>query len=122
MAQSRKLFYGWVIVSAGLVLTLIMYGVIETFSIMFKPIAWDFQWDRGAVSMASMINWLTFGASSLTCGLLSDRFGSRRVMLGGSVIFVIGVLLMSRIDSLWQLYFYFGVLLAVGRAVTARAS
>lgn len=118
MARSRGFFYGWVIVFAGLLLTLTMYGIIESFAILFKPIALDFRWERGAVSMASMVNWLTFGAASLVCGVLCDRFGSRRVMLAGSILFVGGTLLMSRIQSLWQLYFFFGVLLAIGRSAT----
>ena len=34
--------YGWVIVFAGLLISLCMYGVIESFAIMFKPIAEQF--------------------------------------------------------------------------------
>lgn len=109
-------FYGWVIVFAGLVLSLIMYGVIEAFGVMFKPIVAEFQWDRGTVSLASMVNWLSFGLSGLLCGVLSDRFGSRWVMIGGGVVFIVGTFLMSQVESLWQLYFFFGVLIAVGRS------
>ena len=109
-------FYGWVIVFAGLVLSLIMYGVIEAFGVMFKPIVAEFAWDRGTVSVASMVNWLSFGVSGLLCGVLSDRFGSRWVMIGGGLIFIIGTFLMSQIESLWQLYFFFGVLIAAGRS------
>jgi MFS family permease len=116
MEQPRGFFYGWVIVFAGLTLSLIMYGVIDSFAIMFKPIAEQFHWDRGTVSVASMVNWLSFGIAGLACGALSDRFGSRRVMLGGAVLFVAGTLLMSQIRSVWQLYLFFGVVLAVGRS------
>ena len=114
--QSRGFFYGWVIVFAGLFLSLIMYGVIEAFAIMFKPIAAEFEWDRGTVSVASMVNWLSFGVSGLVCGVLSDRFGSRWVMIGGGILFIIGTFLMSQVSSLWQLYAFFGVLIAAGRS------
>lgn len=114
--QPAGFFYGWVIVFSGLFLSLIMYGVIDAFAVMFKPIAEEFQWDRGTVSVASMINWLSFGVSGLLCGVLSDRFGSRWVMIGGGVIFIIGTFLMSQVESLWQLYFFFGVIIAAGRS------
>lgn len=115
-AQARGFFYGWVIVFSGLFLSLIMYGVIEAFAIMFKPIAAEFQWDRGTVSVASMVNWLSFGVSGLVCGVLSDRFGSRWVMIGGGILFIIGTFLMSQVNALWQLYVFFGVLIAAGRS------
>ena len=105
-----------VIVGAGLCITMVMYGVIEVFGIMFKPLAMECRWDRGTVSAAAFVNWIAFGASSLACGALSDRFGSQRVMLGGAVIFVAGTVLMSQVEQLWQLYLFFGVMLAVGRA------
>ena len=110
--------YGWVIVAAGLVISLCMYGVIESFAIMFKPIAEQFEWDRGTVSVASMISWISFGLSSLVCGRLSDRFGSKWVIIAGSLFFVAGTFLMSQVQSLWQLYLYFGVILAIGRSAT----
>ncbi|MBI3301287.1 MAG: MFS transporter [Deltaproteobacteria bacterium] len=116
MEQPRRFFYGWVIVFAGLILSLIMHGVVDSFGIMFKPIAGQFHWDRGTVSVAAMINWITLGLAGLACGVLSDRFGSRQVMIVGGLLFVAGTLLMSQIQSLWHLYLFFGVVLAVGRS------
>jgi MFS family permease len=37
-------------------------------------------------------------------------------MIAGGLIFIVGTLLLSQIQSLWQLYLYFGILLAIGRA------
>ena len=110
--------YGWVIVTAGLLISLSMYGVIESFAIMFKPIAEEFDWDRGTVSVASMVGWVSFGVASLVCGRLSDRYGSKWVILVGCVLFVAGTFLMSQVRSVWHLYVYFGVVLAVGRSAT----
>ncbi len=116
MGQPGKLFYGWVIVFAGLILSLIMYGVVDAFAIMFKPLAEQFHWDRGTVSAASLVNWVSFGIASLACGALSDRFGSRRVMLVGGLLFAAGTFLMSQVQSLWQLYLFFGIVIAAGRS------
>jgi MFS family permease len=40
-------------------------------------------------------------------------------MILGGIIFVIGTLLMSQVQSVWQLYLFFGVLIAVGRSAAA---
>jgi len=114
-----KFFYGWVIVFAGLFLTLIMFGIVDSFGIMFKSISEQFQWDRGTISVASMINWICFGLGNLACGVLTDRFGSRRLLIAGGILFIIGTILMSQIQSLVHLYFAFGVVMAIGRSAAA---
>ena len=74
------LLVGWVIVLAGLSITMVMYGVIETFGIMFKPLAMECRWDRGTVSAASFFNWIAL-PSPRNCH--SER-GTTRVSLYAS--------------------------------------
>jgi len=119
MGQQGRFFYGWVIVFAGLILSLIMFGIVDAFGVMFKPISQQFHWDRGTISVASMINWISFGVGNLICGTLSDRFGSRRLLIIGGILFIIGTLLMSQVQTLWQLYLCFGVIMAFGRSAAA---
>jgi MFS family permease len=66
-----------------------------------------------------MINWICFGVGNLACGVLTDRFGSRRLLIVGGIFFIIGTILMSQIQSLVHLYFAFGVVMAIGRSAAA---
>src|SRR4030095_11492191 len=41
-------------------------------------------------------------------GYLLDRFGTKKIVCSGCFILALGLLLSSTIDSLWQLYIFFG--------------
>jgi MFS family permease len=50
--------------------------------------------------------------------LLLDRFGTKKIVCSGCFILALGLLLSSTIDSLWQLYIFFGLISAVGITFT----
>ena len=53
--------------------------------------------------------------NSFPCvGYLLDRFGTKKIVCSGCLILALGLLLSSTIDSLWQLYIFFGLISAVG--------
>src|SRR5262245_4941966 len=54
------------------------------------------------------------GVLSPVIGMLVDRLGPRRIMLGGAVVLGGACVLASRIGSLWSLYAVTGVLAAIG--------
>lgn len=114
--RSTGLFYGWIIVFAGLWVTLVIFGVDNSFSVFFKPLAGEFGWDRGRTSLAYSLSWVSFGFLSIVAGRLVDRYGPRTVMFVGTLIFAVGILLLSQLNALWQLYVIFGVLLSIGKA------
>jgi MFS family permease len=57
------------------------------------------------------------GLGSFFWGALSDRIGTRGVAVAGGLLLGLGLVLSSRVQSLWQLYVTFGFM--VGFAVGA---
>jgi len=109
-----RLFYGWVILGAAFLIIMMGIGLIFSLSVFLPPLQEAFGWGRSTISAAALINWLVFGVASLGWGILSDRIGTRPVVLLGGILFGAGMLLTSRITEEWHLYLTFGVLGGVG--------
>ena len=73
--HGSRVFYGWIMVFAGLWVTLVIFGVVNSFSVFFKPLAHEFGWDRGLISLAYSLSWVIFGCLSIAAGRLVDRYG-----------------------------------------------
>ena len=56
---------------------------------------------------------------SIVTGWLTDRLGPRLVVTIFGSFLGISYLLMSQVNALWQFYFNYGVLAAIGMSVTA---
>ena len=78
-----KLFYGWVIVGAGIVITCLGMGTMMSLGIFLQPMSLATGWSRTSISMAALLNFLCMGPASFFWGALSDRFGTRAVVLSG---------------------------------------
>ena len=113
-----KFSYGWVVVAAGFIITLIVHGITFSIGVFFKPLVQSFQWSRGQASLIWATTWVTFSVLALLVGPLTDRFGARRTMLAGGCLFSLGILFSSRATSLWHLFILFGMLGSVGRVST----
>jgi len=61
-------------------------------------------WTRGEISAVALWMWTTYGVGALLWGILSDRWGARAVVLAGGLLLGLGLVVTSRITSLWQLY------------------
>src|SRR6266404_7899056 len=108
-----KLFYGWVIVGAGIVVTCVGFGAMASLSIFLQPMAQAMGWSRTGISTAALITWLCMGISAFVWGALSDRFGTRAVVLSGGVLLGLGLVTASRATTLGQFQLLFGVLVGV---------
>ena len=85
-----KLFYGWVIVGAGIVVTCIGVGAMLSLAIFLQPMSEAMGWSRTGISTAALLNWLCMGVGSFLWGALSDQFGTRAVVLCGRVLLGVG--------------------------------
>ncbi|PWU22463.1 MAG: hypothetical protein C5B48_10040 [Candidatus Rokuibacteriota bacterium] len=103
-----------IVVSAVWVTLAISSGLYFSFPVFFVALLEEFGWSRGATAAAFSISSIAQGLLSPAVGILVDRVGPRRVMLGGTFVLGGACLLSSRIGSLWSLYMVTGVLGAAG--------
>jgi MFS family permease len=107
------LFYGWVVVAVGIVVSCIGVGTMLSLGVFLQPISEATGWSRTGISTAALLNWLCMGIGSFLWGALSDRFGTRVVVLSGGLLLGVGAVTASRATSLTQFQILFGVLVGL---------
>ncbi len=100
-----KLFYGWYIVAAGMVLAT-YYSAIFSYgwTAFIGPIATTFGWSMAQVSLASSLRSLETGVFNPLWGPAVDRWSSRKLMLFGVICSALGMFLLSQMKNLAMLY------------------
>ncbi len=112
--KTRRLYYGWVMVALA-ALTLTTHGLmIYTFGIFFKPLTTAFNWERGPLSAALSLCVIVSGLLAIITGRLCDKHGPRLLLSLAGLLSGIGFLLMSRINTLWQVYLIYAFLMGGG--------
>jgi MFS family permease len=111
------IFYGWWIVAAGFVIQM-LNGVLflQSFGAYFVHWQTEFGWDRTSLSGAFSMQQMESGILGPIQGWLIQRFGPRTVVRVGVVIAGIGLMLLAKVENLWQFYGAFG-LIALGSAL-----
>jgi len=87
-----------VLVCGGLIVTLSM-GIRHGFGLWLQPITMDRGWTRETFAFAIAVQNLAWGAAGPIGGMLADRFGAYRVLLGGGLLYALGLVLMALATS-----------------------
>jgi MFS family permease len=108
-----SIFYGWVIVGVGIVVTCLGMGAMLSLSVFLQPIAQAMGWSRTGISTAALLNWLSMGLGAFLWGALSDRYGTRAVVLLGGGLLGIGMVTASQATTLFQFQILFGLIVGL---------
>lgn len=110
-----RLYYGWVIVGAGMVAGCVGMGAMMSLAVFLDPMAAAEGWSRTGISSAATLNFLCMAVGSFVWGAATDRFGARLVVLSGGTLLGAGLLAASQAANLTQFQLLFGIM--VGFAV-----
>ena len=109
-----RFFYGYIVVAAAALILTITQGTFYSFGIFFKPLSADFGWTRAMTSGAFSLCMMLQGFLFILTGRLNDTIGPRFVLTVCGIFLGLGYILMSQIGALWQLYLFYGVIVAIG--------
>ena len=112
--EDIKLFYRHVITASCFSIQAIGIGAHISFGVFFNPLIAEFGWSRATLSGASSMAFFLMGLLSIFFGRLNDRIGPRIIMTITGVFFGMGLLLMSRLGFIWQLYLFYGLIVGIG--------
>src|SRR3954471_7062462 len=110
----KRIFYGWKIVAAATALQFLQAGLMmQSFGAYVAVLADERGWSKTALSGAAAIHQMEVAVLGPVLGWLLDRFGPRRFVMLGVVLFGLGLMLLSRIDTLVEFYGAF-IVIALG--------
>ena len=98
---------------------MIGFGVRSVFGLFQDPVTLHHGWSRETFSMALAVQNLLWGLGVPVAGMIADRFGPSRVIIGGAVLYAFGTWAMSVVDSGALFILVAGVVVGLGVAFTA---
>lgn len=112
-----KLGYGWVIAVAGAIIMFVNAQFLYSFGVFVRPLIDNFGWSRGAVSSISSARSIITALLSPAAGTLTDRYGSKKLIIMGVFLCGLAFILSWHATSLWQFYLTLGVLIGLSNSI-----
>lgn len=112
-----KIFYGWKMVGAALGLQFLQAALLhQAFGAYVATLERDFGWTKTALSAGAALQSIEAAVLGPLLGWIVDRFGAQHMIRSGIVVFGIGFMMLSQIDSLAGFYVAI-VVIAIGSSL-----
>ena len=120
LAARLPFHYSWIIIAILATVQIFASSISMAAGIMLPPLTDEsgpFGWNESLVTLG-IAAYYGFGAiyAPIT-GWLGDRFGSRIMLFAAAVLYLISMLLLSRIGEIWHFFLFFGVLLSLTQSL-----
>jgi predicted MFS family arabinose efflux permease len=102
-----------VLICGGLILTLAM-GIRHGFGLFLQPMSADLHWGRETFALALAVQNLVWGVTQPFAGMIADKYGAGRVLIGGTVLYGLGLVTMAHATTPLMMVLTAGVLIGTG--------
>ncbi len=118
VGRPTNIFYGWWVVATSSAMALLATGILfRGFAVFFIPLRDSLRLTNFQTSLVFSISRAEGGLEGPIVGWLIDRFGTRKLMLGGILLSSLGFLVFSQVNSyLGFIVVYLG-LISLGSSV-----
>lgn len=118
--SNKKLPMAQVLICGAIIVTLSM-GIRHGFGLWLQPVTQAQGWTRETFALAMAIQNLTWGFAGIFAGMLADRFGAFRVIIGGAILYALGLVGMANAPTPLLFALTCGVLIGMAQAGTTYA-
>lgn len=112
-----KPHFAWYIVGMATLLQLSTNFVSQAFAVLMVVLQDTFAWTLTAITIAYFLRSIIGALLSPVSGWIGDRYGARRAMIAGAGLYIVGLLLLSTITQVWQLYIYYSLILGTAQGL-----
>jgi sugar phosphate permease len=117
LRNPSQVFYGWwIAVVSGLVMVVATVPLFHAMSVWAVAVESQFGWSRLQLGAALAFTRVEGGIMGPVEGYLTDKFGTRRMVLIGMLICGCGWLLFSQVKNLWMFYVAY-LIMAMGQGL-----
>jgi predicted MFS family arabinose efflux permease len=117
MAARNRRTPAVILLCGGIILTIAL-GVRHNFGLYLQPMTFDLGIGREVFSIAIAVQNLVYGLAQPFTGMIADKFGAARVVIGGAILYALGLALMSVAGSGWELNLSAGLLIGIALGCT----
>ncbi len=117
---ANKLSITQVLICGAAIVTLSM-GIRHGFGLWLQPVTQAQGWSRETFAFSIAIQNLTWGFSGIFAGMVADKFGAFRVIIGGAMLYALGLVGMAYAPTPLTFALTAGVLIGMAQAGTTYA-
>ena len=105
-----------VVIVAACLIAVVTFGARSGFGLFLEPISATHGWGREIFAVSIGLQNIIWGIGQPIAGALADRYGTRRVLIVGAVVYCLGFVLMSWSTTPFMLHVSAGFLIGAGGA------
>jgi MFS family permease len=102
------------VIGSGCLIAILAFGPRSTLGFFLTPLSMANHWGRDVFAFALALQNLLWGIGQPFAGMIADRFGTRRVLCAGALLYALGLAIMAHAATAPVLDLSAGILLGFG--------